>query len=160
MSDETTIIGNNQGEEVILKQHRRWTHLLEKRKTVGQGSLILTDRRLLFLHRIEDSPDVQSSIKKLANAPMGEVLDHALTLNRKSFQMQLSAILQVQVGMFAGFPLPHFYLWVSYLKGKNNIVHEVSFQFTTIQHGVLFEPQLFTDLSWKQAIQNAVKQSK
>lgn len=144
------------GEEIIIRQHRRWTHLLEKRKTVGQGSLILTDRRLLFLHRVEDSPEIKASIRKLADAPMAAVLDHALSLHKKSFQIPLSAIVRVEVGTFAGFPLPHFFLWLSYLKGRNNIVHEVSFQFTTIQRGIFFEPQLITDLGWKRAIQKTI----
>lgn len=144
------------GEETIIRQHRRWTHLLEKRKTVGQGSLILTDRRLLFLHRVEDSPEIKASIRKLADAPMAAVLDHALSLHKKSFQIPLSAIVRVEVGTFAGFPLPHFFLWLSYLKGRNNIVHEVSFQFTTIQRGIFFEPQLITDLGWKRAIQKTI----
>ncbi len=144
------------GEEIIIRQHRRWTHLLEKRKTVGQGSLILTDRRLLFLHRVEDSPEIKASIRKLADAPMTEVLDHALSLHKKSFQIPLTAIVRVEVGTFAGFPLPHFFLWLSYLKGRNNIVYEVSFQFTTIQRGIFFEPQLITDLGWKRAIQRAI----
>jgi hypothetical protein len=155
-TDEINKSGHDENPEAIIRQHRRWTHVLEKRKTAGQGSLVLTNRRLLFLHRIEAGPGVAAAIKKLADAPMNMVLDHALTLNTKSFQIPLTAILQVEVGTFAGFPLPHFYLWLSYLKGKNNIVHEASFQFTTVQNGFFFEPQLITDLGWKRAIRKAI----
>lgn len=158
MAEETVNSDNNGNEEIIIKQHRRWAHLLEKRKTAGQGSLILTNRRLLFLHRVDDSPEIKASIRKLADAPMATVLDHALSLHKKSFQIPLTAIVRVEVGTFAGFPLPHFFLWLSYLKGKNNVIHEVSFQFTTIQHGIFFEPQLITDLGWKRAIQRAIRQ--
>jgi hypothetical protein len=157
-TDEIKPAVENENSEFIIRQHRRWTHLLENRRTIGEGSLILTNRRLLFLHRIEAKPEVTASIKKLADAPIKMVLDHALTLHKNSFQIQLPSIVQAGIGMFAGFPLPHFYLWATYLKGKNQIIHTAAFQFTTVQHGIFFEPQIMMDWGWKNAIQRAVQE--
>jgi hypothetical protein len=151
--------GQDENAEAIIRQHRRLTHQLENRRTIGEGSLVLTNRRLLFLHRIEASSGVTATIKKLADAPMNMVLDHALTLNKNSFQMPLSSIVRVGIGTFAGFPLPHFYLWLNYLKGKNNILHTVSFQFGQSQPGIFFKPQVFVDWEWKSAIEKAVKET-
>lgn len=146
-------------DETIIRQHRRYTHWLEGRKTIGEGSLVLTNHRLLFLHRIESTPEVTASIKKLADAPIKAVLDHALTLHRNCFQIQLSSIVQVGIGIFAGFPLPHFYLWINYLKGKNQILHLASFQFGNPQPGIFFQPQVFVDLGWKNSIQQAMREA-
>lgn len=120
--------------------------------------MVLTNRRLLFLHRIEASPVVTASIKKLADAPVETVLNHALTLHKKCFQISLSSIVNTGIGIFAGFPIPHFYLWVTHLKGKNQVINTVAFQFTTTQHGIFFEPQIITDWGWKGAIQRAVRE--
>jgi len=157
--DEINTAGQDENPEAIIRQHRRLTHQLDNRRTIGQGSLVLTNRRLLFLHRIESSPGVTATIKKLADAPMNAVLDHALTLNKNNFQIPLSSVMQAGVGIFAGFPLPHFYLWVIYLKGKNRISHTVSFQFGQAQPGIFFKPQLIVDWEWKNAIQQAVKET-
>jgi hypothetical protein len=143
--------------ETIIRQHRRWTHWVEDHRILGEGSLVLTNRRLLFLHRIESSPEVAASIKKLADAPMETVLDHALTLHKNSFQMPLSSIIQVGIGSFAGFPFPIVYLTVVYLKGKKLAPHTVAFQFRKSGSGIFPQPQIIVDWNWKRAIRKAIE---
>jgi hypothetical protein len=157
-TNEIKITGQDANPETIIRQHSRRTHWVEDGRTIGMGSLILTNRRLLFLHRIESSPDVTASIKKLADAPMETVLDHALTLHKNCFQIPLSSIIKVGTGAFPGFPLPHAYLSISYLKGRKLVLQMTAFQFEKYGTGLLFEPQIITDWSWKRAVERAVKE--
>ena len=157
-TDEIKTTGQDENPEVILRQHSRWTHWVEARRTIGKGSLVLTNRRLLFLHRIEPSPDVAASIKKLADAPIETVLDHALTLHKNCFQIPLSSVIKVGTGAFAGFPLPHLYLSIFYLKGKKLTPQMAAFQFEKPGSGLLSAPQIIIDWGWKRAIQRAVQE--
>ena len=157
--NEIRTAGQDENIETILRQHRRWTRLVEGSRSTGEGSLILTNRRLLFLHRIGSSPDVTESIKKLADAPMETVLDHALTLHKSSFQIPLSSIMQVGIVTLFGFPFPHFCLSVFYLAGKKLTPHTAAFQFGKPQSYVLSKPQIIMDWSWKRAIRRAIQET-
>jgi hypothetical protein len=158
-TDKIKTAGQDENLETIIKQHRRWTHWVDGSRTIGEGSLILTNRRLLFLHRIEASPDVAESIKKLADAPIKTVLDHALTLHKNCFQIPLSSIMQVGVIALFGFPLPHFCLSVVYLKGKKLTPHTADFKFRTANSGMFSQPQVIAGWSWKRAIRKAIQQT-
>jgi hypothetical protein len=155
--DEINSAHQDENLETIIRQHRRWTRLVEGNRTVGEGSLILTNRRLLFLHRIVSSPEVAASIKKLADAPIEMVLDHALTLHKNSFQIPLSSIMQVGVVALFGFPFPQFCLSVLYLAGKKLTPHTVAFQFAKSQSEMFSQPQVIADWGWKRAIRRAVR---
>jgi len=152
-------ISQEKDTEIIIRQHRRWTHWLERNKVIGEGNLILTNRRLLFLHRIVSTPDVSASIKELADAPLEAVLDHALTLHKNSYQVPLSSIMQVGVITLFGFPLPRFCLEIVYLKGKKLDPHTADFKFKTSDPAMMFMPQLFVDLGWQKAIRKAIQQT-
>lgn len=145
--------------EVIIRQHRRQAYLLEGREVIGVGSLILTNRRLLFLNRIERSPEVEADIKKLADAPMKDVLDHAVTLHKDNFQIPLSSIIRPGIGTFIGFPLPRFCLSVFYLKGKKLQPHTVTFQFKNTRTGIFTQPQVITARNWGKTIRNAIEET-
>ena len=157
--DEIKSAGQGENPEIILKQHRRWTRWMEGSRTMGEGSLILTNRRLLFLHRIEASPSIAASIKKLADAPMETVLDHALTLHKNCFQIPLSSIIKVEIGISIGFPFPYFYLGVLYLHSRKLTPHTAAFHFKRPKFDISFQPQLIADWSWKRAIQRAIQQA-
>jgi hypothetical protein len=157
--DQNKPIGPDENAESIIRQHRRWTYWVEGRRILGEGNLVLTNRRLLFLHRIESSPEVAASIKNLADAPMETVLDHALTLHKNSFQMPLSSIIQVGIGSLAGFPLPSIYLNVVYLKGKKLSPHTVAFKFKQSGAGMFSQPQIVMDWNWKRAIRKAIEET-
>ncbi len=143
--------------ETIIRQHRHWTRWIEARRAMGEGNLVLTNRRLLFLHRIESSPDVAASIKKLADAPIETVLDHALTLHKNCFQIPLQSILKVGIGVFVRFPFPYFYLSVSYYRGKKQTPHTTAFQFRRPKSEIIFHPQVIADWCWVMAIKRALR---
>ena len=145
--------------EIIVRQHRHWTRWIEAGRTMGEGNLVLTNRRLLFLHRIQASPDVSASIKSLADAPMETVLNHALTLHKNCFQIPLPSIIRVRIGAFVRFPFPYFYLNVSYYEGKKQTPHTAAFQFIRSKSEVLFHPQIIADLGWMIATRRAIQET-
>jgi hypothetical protein len=149
-----------EGPENIIRQHRRLAYLVEVREVKGEGSLILTNHRLLFLNRIERSPQIEADIKRLADAPMKEVLDHGLALNRENLEIPLSSIIQTGVGNLYSFPMPRFCLSVYYLHPTKLTPHTVTFQFRNARSGILFgiftQPQVITAWSWGKSIRKAM----
>lgn len=141
--------------ETIIRQHRHWTRWIGNRQTLGEGNLVLTNRRLLFLHRIESSQAVTESIRKLADAPIETVLNHALTLHKNCFQIPLQDITRVGIGVFSRLPFPYFYLTVVYHKGKKQTLYTASFQFLRPKAEISFNPQIFQDFVWMNAIKRA-----
>lgn len=157
--DKIKIADQPENVETIIRQHRRGTHWLEYGQTVGEGSLILTNRRLLFLHLIEANASVAASIKELAEAPIAEVLDHALSLHKYSFQIPLSAIIQARIGFFFRSLFPQFCLTIVYLKGKSPRPHTVDFQFKRSSLEATSRPQVMIDRDWKKSIHQAIIES-
>ena len=145
--------------ETIIRQHRHWTRWLATRRTLDEGNLVLTNRRLLFLHRIESSPDVTESIRRLADAPIETVLDHALTLHKNCFQIHLQDITRVGIGVFMRFLSPSFYLSVTYRKGKKQTLYIADFQFLRPKTKISFIPQIIQDFFWMNAIKQAKRKS-
>jgi hypothetical protein len=148
----------SKNDEKIIRQHRRWTRWVVGNRAAGEGNLILTNKRLLFLHRIPSSPDIADTIKKLACAPMNEVLDHALSLHKYNFQIPLISIVHSGVAVFFQFPFPHFCLRVSYLQGKNMNVYTVAFQFLRPLLDMVIRPQFVEDSSWGKSIHRAIEE--
>lgn len=144
--------------EIIIRQHRRQTYRVEGHRVMGKGSLILTNYRLLFLNRIESSPEVTAAIKKLADAPVKTVLNHALTLHKNSFQIPLSSIIRAGIGILTILPMPRFCLSIYYLHGKKLTPHTVTFQFKNATSGIFTQPQIFTGLSWRKSIRHTIKE--
>jgi hypothetical protein len=149
-----------EGPENIIRQHRRQAYLVEVKEVKGEGSLILTNHRLLFLNRIERSPEIEADIKRLADAPMKEVLDHGLSLNKENLEIPLSSIIKAGVGNLFSFPTPRFCLSIYYLHPRKLTPHTVTFQFINARSNILFgifaQPQVFTASSWGKSIRKAI----
>ena len=144
--------------EVILKEHRRWTRRINGRRNLGEGNLTLTNHRILFLHRIQSSPGVAANIKKLTDAPMEAVLNYAFTLNEKNLKIPLSSVARVGIGIYVRFLMPHFYLKLSYLEGKKQILRTVAFQFRRPVLELILHPQVIEDWKWVRAIKKAIRE--
>ena len=144
--------------EVILKEHRRWTRWIQGPRNLGEGNLVLTNRRVLFLHRIPSSHNVTAKIKKLTDAPIEAVLNYAFTLGEKNFQIPLSSITRVGIGNYVRFPFPHFYLTLSYLEGKKKIPRTVGFRFRRPIIKVILRPQVIEDWKWVKVIRKAMSE--
>lgn len=149
----------NKDAEIIIRQHPHWTYVIEGRRGRAMGNLVLTNRRLLFLHKIEASPSVSASIRKLADAPIDTVLDHALTLHKNCFQVPLSSITRIGIGAFIRFPFPYFYLKVSYRRGNKKAIQITNFQFRRKKTDILLHPQIVSDWGWMRVIRRTLKET-
>jgi hypothetical protein len=143
--------------ERIIREHRHWTQWIEKSRLLQLGNLVLTNYRLIFLHKIQSSPDVKDNIKKLADAPMETVLNYAFTLNRNNFQIPLSSIGNVRIGTFNWIPFPHICLTVIYFDGKHTMSRSASFQFIRPIKQTILKPQIVVGIGWVRAIKQAMK---
>jgi hypothetical protein len=143
--------------EIIIRQHKHWTRWLVNRQVAGEGNLILTNRRVLFLHRMKSSPELSDTIKRLADAPMDKVLDHALTLHKYCFDIPLESITRLGIGVFIKFPYPNFYLKISYDEGKKPRHYIAAFQFIRPKSQIAFHPQLIVDYNWMRALRRAMR---
>jgi hypothetical protein len=153
-------LGQNTEAERIIKEHRRWTQWIENRRAMWHGNLVLTNHRLIFLHKIQSSPNVTDNIKKLADAPIENVLDYAFKLNRNNFQIPLSLIGDVSVGVFSWNPFPRVCLKVTYFDGKHPVGKRTAFHFLRPFKQIILNPQLFVDIGWVRTIKKAIKDSK
>lgn len=122
----------------------------------GEGALILTNRRLLFLNRVPPGQRVDEALKKVTGQPMRMVLDQAMALDKNNFQIPLQNITRGRLGAFSWFPLPHFCLMVDYLD-KSKQERTASFQFRRPMAEVVLRPQFYLDLEWAQTIGKAKK---
>ena len=142
--------------EKVIREHRRWTRWLESQTIAREGNLVLTNRRLLYLNRIAPDEAVSANIKKLADSPMETVLNYAFTLNQKNFQIPLSEIRRIGVGIFTLYPYPRFCLTVSYLPNSRSKQKTVAFQFRDVTSKSIFKLQLAEDYRWAKAIKQAI----
>jgi len=142
--------------EKVIKEHRRWTRWLESSTVAREGNLVLTNRRLMYLNRIAPNEEVSANIKKLADAAMEQVLDYAFTLNKKNFQIPLSEIKRIGVGVFTLYPYPRFCLTVSCNPRKNEKTKTYAFQFRDAANKNMFKLQLTEDFRWAKAIKQVV----
>ena len=150
-------MAKNMEPERIIKEHRKWTQWIETPRALRLGNLVLTNRRLIFLHLIQSNPEVNESIKKLADSPMETVLNYAYKLDRKNFQIPLSAIAGLKLGAYNWTPIPHVCLSVVYFDGKNPGSRMVAFQFIRPYKQTILKPQLFLLIDWIRAIKQAIK---
>ena len=150
-------MAKNMEPERIIKEHRKWTQWIETPRALRLGNLVLTNRRLIFLHLIQSNPEVNESIKKLADSPMETVLNYAYKLDRKNFQIPLSAIAGLKLGAYNWTPIPHVCLSVIYYDGKNPTSRMVAFQFIRPYKQTILKPQLLLIIDWIRAIKQAIK---
>ncbi len=152
-------IGKDAPDERVIQEYPRSTRWLEGTRILGTGNLILTNRRLVFLHAIEPTPEQMANIQKMAGAATEASVDFALTLHKKNFEIPLRNITRARTGVFAWVPFPRFCLRVDYLEGKKEIPRTASFQFTISLLQGFVRMELTTVLGWAMAIGGAVKRA-
>jgi len=152
-------VGKNKEPEIIIKEHRKWTQWIETPRALRLGNLVLTNRRLIFLHIIESSPEVRENIKKLADAPIDSVLNYAYTLNKSNFQIPLSNVISLKIGAYNWTPIPHVCLSIVYVDGKNSTNRMRAFQFIRPYKQTILKPQFMLVMDWIRTIKQTIKNS-
>jgi len=150
-------LGKNLEPERIIKEHRKWTQWIQTPRKLRLGNLVLTNRRLIFLNVIHSGPEVDASIKKLADAPMETVLNHAYKMNPDNFQVPLSNISGLKIGAYNWTPIPHVCLSIVYYDGRDTRSRMVDFQFIRPYKQTIFKPQIFLLFEWIRTIKKAVQ---
>ncbi len=143
--------------ERIIKEHRKWTQWIQTPKKLRLGNLVLTNRRLMFLNVIPSSPELTESIKKLADAPMEEVLNHAYRLNGDNFQIPLAAIAGLKIGAYNWTPIPHVCLSVVFFDGNSSRSRMAAFQFIRPYKQTIFKPEIILLFEWIREIKKAIQ---
>ena len=106
-------------DEVVLKEYPNSTRWLEGQEVIGLGNLILTNERLVFLHQIPLDEGEMEHLRKLSEArTTGRMIDFALTLHKKNFQVPLSSVISVKTGLYSLLPFPRPCLRISYIIEK------------------------------------------
>ena len=141
--------------EVVIKEHPRSTYWLEGRQVRATGNLVLTNQRLVFLRQVTLTEKQAEEIQRLAKeATTSELIQFALKLHKKNFQLPLSSIVTAKMGFLSVFPIRP-YLRV-YYRSASNKTRTLSFMFTL----PLLKRLLLTDfptIGFVNAIKKAVK---
>jgi len=143
--------------EAIIKEHRKWTQWIQTPRKLRLGNLVLTNRRLIFLNIIQSGPEVEASIRKLADAPMETVLNHAFKMNNDNFQMPLSAVAGLKIGAYNWTPIPHFCLSIVYFDGSSPRSRMAAFQFIRPYKQTILKPQIVLLFEWIRTIKKAIQ---
>jgi len=145
-------------DETVVKEYPKSTCWLEDRQVRAIGNLVLTDQRLVFLKQVELSEKQAEEIRRLATeATTSELIQFALKLHKKNFQLPLSSIVTARMGLLSYFPIRP-YLSVHYLS-VNKKLKTLDFMFTLPLLKRLMMSE-FPTLGWLNAIKKAVKRDK
>ena len=145
--------------EIRLKEYPRFTRWMEGQQIIGVGNLILTTERLAFLHQFVPNKEQIENFQKLSEgATTTEIMDFALTLHKKNYQIPLSSLLSARVGLQSLLPFPRFCLRLSYRNPKKKRqIKATSFMFTIPLLRGFFQLELTTVWGWSSMIRRAMR---
>jgi len=124
---------------------------------IGVGNLVLTNERLVFLHQIPITGEEMERLRKLSEKVTSkEMLNYALSLHKKSFQVSLSSVTLVKTGLHSLLPFPRFCLRISYRSEKKK-VKTLTFMFTIPLWKGWFQLEITTVMLWVRLIKTAVR---
>jgi hypothetical protein len=143
-------------EEVVIKEYPNSTRWLDGGQVRAAGNLILTDERLVFVRQVPLSQKEIETLQQVSSeGTTSDLIRFALKLHKKNFQLPLSSIVSVKLGLCSIFPVPQPCMRISYkTAGKN--VKTLSFWFRLPLFKRLLMSE-FPTLDWIRAIKKAVK---
>jgi hypothetical protein len=153
MKDKQSVSG-----EVVLKEYPRSTRWLKGQQVIGVGNLILTNERLIFLHQVALSPRQIENIQKLSeSAQTNKIIDFALTLHKRNFQVPLSSVISAKMSRYCLLPFPRPYLRINYRGGSKDREKTLGFMFTIPIWKGWYQLEVTMVMSWVQMIKKALK---
>ena len=152
MKDEQLASG-----EVVLREYPHSTRWMEGQQVKGVGNLVLTTKRLAFLHQVPINEEEITRLRKLSEkVTTTGMIDIALSLHGKNFQVPLSSVTAVKTGLHSMFPFPRVCLRV-YCRSKRKDVRLLNFMFTIPLWKGWFQLELTTVKAWARAIERAAR---
>jgi len=151
----------NEYREVVLKEYPHSTRWMKGQLVIGVGNLILTNERLVFLNGVELSPRQIEHIRKLSETgKTNKIIDFALTLHKRNFEVPLSSVISANMRRYCLFPFPRPYLSISYRGGSKDKEKTLGFMFTISLLKGFYQLELTTVWAWVQVIRRALKAKK
>ena len=148
----------NEYREVVLKEYPKSTRWMKGQEIIGVGNLILTSERLVFLHGVELSPRQIATIRKLSETEKtNKIIDFALTLHKRNFEVPLSSVILAKMRRYCLFPFPRPYLSISYRGGSKDKEKTLGFMFTISLLKGFYQLELTTVWVWVRIIRKALK---
>ncbi len=143
--------------EIVLKEYPKSTRWVEGQQVIGVGNLILTNKRLIFLHQVSLSDQQIEKLQELSKERKLEITpESALALHKKNFQVPLTSVVSVKVGLYSLLPFPRPCLRIFYQGAKKNQIKTASFMFTIPLLRGLSQLEITDVLSWVWKIRRAV----
>ena len=147
----------NEHKEAVLKEYPNSTRWMKGQLVVGVGNLILTNERLIFLHGVDLTPRQIAHVKKLSEAGnTSKVIDYALTLHKKNFEVPLSSVISVNMRRYCLLPFPRPYLGISYRGGSKEKEKTLSFMFTISLLKGFYQLEFTIVWAWARLIRRAM----
>lgn len=148
----------NERKEVVLKEYPNSTRWIKGQLILGVGNLVLTNERLVFLHGVDLSPRQIAQVKKLSETgDTSKVLDYALTLHKKNFEIPLSSVVSASMCRYCILPFPRPYLRINYIGGSKRKEKTLSFMFTIPLLKGLYQLEFTTVWAWVRIIRRALQ---
>lgn len=142
-------------DEIVIKEYPNTTRLLEEGFVVV-GNLILTNRRLVFLRQTELNEKEGEELQKVAKENNTErLIQFALTLHKRNFQIPLSSVITAKLSYHFVFPSLQTYMRLDY-KTASKKDKSLYFHFTLPIFKRLLMSE-FPTLGWVSAIKKALK---
>lgn len=147
----------NDKDEIVIKEYPNSTRWMEGQMVVGVGNLILTSRQLIFLHGVDLTDKQIERIHELsANGMTSRLIDQALTLHKNNFQIPLSAVTLVKIGLHSLLPIPRPCLRIFFVSGKSQ-KRMLTFMFTIPLLKGIYQWEIATVWHWVNTINRALR---
>ncbi len=151
----------NEYREVVLKEYPNSTRWMKGQLIMGTGNLILTNERLVFLHGVDLSPRQIAYVKKLSDTGnTNKVIDYALTLHKKNFEVPLSSVISANMSRYCLLPFPRPYLRINYRSGIKDKEKTLGFMFTIPLLKGIYQLEFTIVWTWVRLIRRALTAKK
>ena len=149
-------------EEFVIKEYPNSTRWLEGQRIIGVGNLILTNERLVFLNQVNLNEEETKKFQELSKVTStNKLIDIALSIHRMNFQVPLSSLIFVKMGLYSLLPFPRPCLRISYQsQKKKRQINIASFMFTISLLRGFFQLEVITVWIWVKLIRKAMRARK
>jgi hypothetical protein len=141
--------------EKVIKEYPNLSIWLDGNVVQGYGNLILTNDRLMFLNRVAlEDWQLEKARELSSENDFNKIVEFTLKLHKKNFQIPLSSVTDIKMGIFSFFPLPRICMRIRHFTKKQNL-GETSFGFRIPLLRGFVEMELPLVMLWISAIKAA-----
>jgi hypothetical protein len=143
--------------EPVIKEYPNVSIWLVANMAQGYGNLVLTSERLMFLNQVAlEEWQLKKAQQLSREGDFNKVVEFTMKLHKNNFQIPLSSVTKVKMGLFSLIPMPRLCMRIHYLTKKDKPA-ETSFAFRIPLLKGLVELELTLIMAWISAVKAAVK---